>query len=253
MLLSSRGLMAASLALTGCFVSAPVFAQDSDSASAPGPVTVSGSVTLVSDYRFRGISQTAGDPAIQGGITATHGSGFYVGTWASSIKGGDALGDMELDLFAGWSGTLSGPVGLDAGLLYYTYPTNMPGYKAEFFEPYATVSTTIGPVEGKLGVNYAWSQDALGNQDNLYLHSEVSTAIPQTPFTLSAHLGYTDGPLAPSLLAGGASRNGWDWSIGASATILGKLDLGVSYIGTDGPSVAGLTDNAVVGTVGVSF
>ena len=252
MLLSSRSLLAATLALAGIVSAAPAFAQDAAPAAAP-PVTVSGNVTLVTDYRFRGVSQTAGDPAIQGGITLTHESGFYVGTWASSIKGGDALGDMELDLFGGWSGKLSEGLSFDGGLLYYAYPTNAPGFNAEFFEPYATLSTTIGPVQGKLGVNYAWKQDALGNDDNLYVHGELSAGIPQTPISLSAHLGYTDGPLAPAYLAGSTDRNGWDWSIGASATVLGKLSLGVSYIGTDGPSVDGLTDDAIVGTLGVSF
>ena len=252
MLLSSRGPLAATLALASIFSAVPAFAQDSAPAADP-PVTISGSATFVTDYRFRGISQTGGDPAIQGGITATHESGFYVGTWGSSIKGGDALGEMELDLFGGWSGKLTEGLSFDGGLLYYAYPTNVTGYNAEFFEPYATLSTTVGPVEAKLGVNYAWKQDALGNDDNLYLHGELSAGIPQTPISLSAHLGYTDGPLAPAFLAGTNDMNGWDWSIGASATVLGKLNVGVSYIGTDGPSVDGLTDDAIVGTLGVSF
>ena len=252
MLLSSRGPLAATLAAASFVSCAPAFAQDAAPAATP-ELTVTGNVTLVTDYRFRGVSQTAGDPAIQGGITVTDKSGFYVGTWASSIKGGDALGDMELDLFGGWSGKLTDAVSFDGGLLYYAYPTNQPGFKAEFFEPYATVSTTIGPVQGKLGVNYAWSQSALGDRDNLYIHGELSSAIPNTPISLAAHLGYTDGPLAPDFLAGSTDMNGWDWSIGASATVLGKLNVGVSYIGTSGPSVDGLTDDAIVGTLGVSF
>ena len=61
--------------------SAPAFAQE----EAEGPVTVSGSVALVSDYRFRGVSQTDKGMAIQGGITATHESGAYVGAWGSNL------------------------------------------------------------------------------------------------------------------------------------------------------------------------
>ena len=71
--------------------------------------------------------------------------------------------------------------------------------------------------------------------------------IPDTPLSLSAHLGYTDGVLT-------FTDNGkaWDWSIGASATVLGGMELGVSYIGVEGPDVKGL-DDAVVGTIAFSF
>ncbi len=250
MLTSIRGIVAASVIATSAFVAAPVFADDGAS-----PVTVSGSVTLASDYRFRGVSLSGGDPAIQGGITLTHESGFYVGTWASSIDdgGSDVYGDMELDLFGGWSGDVAEGVGVDVGILLYAYPTNAAGFKAQYWEPYATVSGQLGPVEAKLGVNYAWDQSSLGNDDNLYIHTELSTAIPQTPLSLSAHLGYTNGVLAPPLLAGAVDDTGFDWSIGASATVLGGLDLGVSYVGVEGPSIKGFTDDAVVFTIGASF
>src|SRR3546814_3900291 len=76
--------------------SAPAFAQEEPA----GPVTVTGSVGLVSDYRFRGVSQSDRGMAIQGGITATHESGFYVGTRGSNLGGWGRFGgaNMELDL-----------------------------------------------------------------------------------------------------------------------------------------------------------
>ena len=55
-----------------------------------------------------------------------------------------------------------------------------------------------GPVHAKLGVNYAWDQKSLGGDDNLYIHTELSSGIPKTPLTLSAHLGYTDGVARPA-------------------------------------------------------
>lgn len=251
MLTSIRGLAAASVLVTSAFVATPAFAQD----EAASPVTVSGSVTLVSDYRFRGVSLSGGDPAVQGGVTVAHDSGFYVGSWASSIDDGgtDVYGDMELDLFGGWSGDVAEGVGIDVGLLLYAYPTNAPGVKAQYWEPYATISGQLGPVEAKLGVNYAWEQASLGNDDNLYIHTELGTSIPNTPLSLSAHLGYTEGVLAPPLLAGTADDSGFDWSIGASASVLGSLTLGVSYVGVEGPSIDGFTDDAVVFTLGASF
>ena len=251
MLTSIRGL-AASIFATAAICATPAFAQDE--ADAPSAMTVTGSVTLVSDYRFRGVSLSGGDPAIQGGVTVTHDSGFYVGTWASSIDDGgtDFYGDAEVDLFGGWSGSISEGVGLDAGLLYYAYPSNAKGNDAEYFEPYATLSAELGPVQAKLGVNYAWDQKALAD-DSLYIHAELNSGVPTTPVTLSAHLGYTDGAFAPTLLAGTGDDTAFDWSLGATATVLGPLTVGVSYVGVEGPSIDGLTDDAVVFSLGASF
>jgi uncharacterized protein (TIGR02001 family) len=208
----------------------------------------------VTDYRFRGVSLSGGDPAIQGGVTVSHTSGVYAGTWASSIDDGgtDIFGDAEVDLFGGWSGSVAEGVGLDVGLLYYAYPGNAKGVDAEFFEPYATLSGQLGPVQAKLGVNYAWDQKAIAG-DNLYIHSELSSGIPTTPVTVSAHLGYTNGSLAPTLLAGPSDDSAFDWSVGASATVLGKLTLGVSYVGVEGPSFKEITDDTLVVSLGASF
>lgn len=253
MLTSFRGPMAGLLAAASLFVQIPAFAQEED--DAPSPVTVTGSVGVVTDYRFRGVSLSGGDPAIQGGFTLTHESGFYAGTWGSSIDdgGSDIYGDVELDLFAGWSGALSDAVGLDVGVVYYAYPTNASGFDAEYFEPYGTLSSTLGPVQAKLGVAYAWEQDSLGGNDNLYVFTKLGAGIPNTPITLSAGLGYTDGALAPPFLAGASDESGFDWSLGASVTVLGSISLGVTYTGVEGPSIDGFTDDAIVGSVTVAF
>ncbi|HUD29971.1 MAG TPA: TorF family putative porin, partial [Novosphingobium sp.] len=77
MLLSVRGAIAATLLAGTALSAAPAFAQD---AEAPSEITVTGSAAVTTDYRFRGVSQSGGDFAIQGGITVSHASGFYVGT-----------------------------------------------------------------------------------------------------------------------------------------------------------------------------
>lgn len=269
MLTSFRGLTLAATLAAASFFTAPALAQDApppadqetpkgevaEAEEPASPFTVTGSVGLVSDYRFRGVSLSGGDPAIQGGATITHESGFYVGTWGSSIDdaGTDFYGDLELDLFTGWSGSLSEAVALDVGLLYYAYPTNASGVDAEYFEPYATLTSTFGPVQAKLGVAYAWEQDSLGGNDNLYVFTKLSAGIPNTPITLNAGLGYTDGALAPPLLAGTADDSGFDWTLGASVTMLGNVSLGVAYTGVDGPSIDGFTDDAVVGSLTFNF
>jgi uncharacterized protein (TIGR02001 family) len=247
MLTSIRGVLAATILASGLAAS-PALAQE-EAEEAASPVTVTGNVTLVSDYRFRGVSLSGGDPAIQGAVTVTHDSGFYVGFWASSIDdaGTDFYGDVELDVFGGWSGDVGEGVGLDVGLLYYAYPSNASGVDAEFFEPYATITGTLGPVTAKVGANYAWDQQGIAD-DSLYLRTDLSAGIPQTPLTLNAHLGYTDG--AFSFDPDGES---FDWSVGASATVLGSLTLGVSYVGVEAPTVDGLTDDAVVFSLGASF
>src|SRR3546814_2295512 len=75
---------------TSALVSAPAFAQD-----APEEFTITGTVGGVSDYRFRGISQTNEDFAVQGSINLNHSSGFYVGTWASNVDFANSSEEIE--------------------------------------------------------------------------------------------------------------------------------------------------------------
>lgn len=223
---------------------------------AESDITLSANVALVTDYRFRGVSLSGGDPAIQGGFDISHSSGFYVGTWASSIEGGSAFGELELDLYAGWGGNLAEGVSFDIGLLYYMYPTDgdalVDDFNVNYWEPYASLGFSIGPASATVGVAYAWDQSSLGDEDNLYVYTDLEAGLPGTPLTLAAHLGYTDGVLAPPLLAGALDDTGFDWSIGASAEV-GAFSIGVSYIGVEGPSIDGFTNDTVVATLSASF
>lgn len=248
MLTSFRGLMAVSLAAAGLSLATPAMAQSEEDSG----FSTSANVALTTDYRFRGVSLSGGDPAVQGGFDVAHDSGFYIGTWASSIKGGPAYGDLEFDIYAGWGGQLSDAVSVDVGVLYYIYPTEDLGLDTDYIEPYASVGVNFGPAEATFGVAYAPKQDSLGGTDNLYLYTDVGFGLPGTPVSLSGHLGYTDGALAPPLLAGTNDDTGLDWSIGASVT-QGKFEVGVAYVGVEGPSIDGFTDDAIVGTISASF
>jgi len=249
MLTSVRSLMAATVLAGAALAATPALAQEGES-----EFTVSGNVALTSDYRFRGVSLSNGDMAIQGGIDLTHSTGLYFGTWASSIEDSPTYGEMELDLYIGWSGDITSGLTLDTGLLYYAYPSKDSGGGAsDYFEPYISLSTQLGPVAATVGAAYAWKQKSLGKDDNLYTYTDLEAGIPDTPITLNGHLGYTKGALAPRLLAGGTKDTGFDWSIGASITALGGLNFGVSYIGTSGPNVKNFTDNTVVATLSYSF
>ncbi len=249
MLTSIRGLLAATLLAGTGLASVPAWADETDE---PAEFTITGNVALVTDYRFRGLSFTAGDPAIQGGINVNHKSGFYVGTWGSNLEDSPVYGSMELDLFGGWTGQVAPGLTADVGLLYYAYPNGKVG-KAEYFEPYASISTTFGPASAKLGVAYAWSQDALGGDDNVYIFTDLGVGIPNTPVSLSAHLGYADGVQSPKLLTGAGTGGGLDYSVGATLAITKNLSIGASYVGVEGNSIDDFSNDAVVGTLKLSF
>ena len=210
---------------------APAFAQDAPASD----FTITGGASLTSDYRFRGVSQTSKSPAIQGTLGVSHSSGFYVGTWGSSIDDYVASGsDQEIDLYGGYKKTVNGTT-IDGGLLYYYYP-GVAHVATDFFEPYLSVSHTFGPVGAKVGLNYAWKQHGLGcslptcsgREDNLYTYGEVSGAIPGTGVTLTGHLAESWGR---SYLTNGL-KNYTDWSLTAAYTWK-ALTLSVAYVDTD--------------------
>jgi uncharacterized protein (TIGR02001 family) len=101
---------------------------------------ISYNAALTSEYRYRGLSQTRFDPALQGGADYTYNpSGFYAGTWLSTIKwtkdlGGD--GNLEVDLYAGKRGQVTPEISYDVGGLYYWYPSNDLNPNANTFELY---------------------------------------------------------------------------------------------------------------------
>lgn len=211
---------------------------------APKVVTVSANAGLVSDYRFRGVSQSDKHIAVQGGVTATHKSGFYVGFWGSNLAGWGTFGgsNLELDVIGGYARKI-GPVSLDAGLTWYMYPGG--AAKTDFGEPYVKVSGAVGPVNLLAGVAYAPKQQALGNysntpqsrgqaQDNLYVWGDANYPLPATPLRLKAHLGYSSGNpgLGPNGTSVAPTGSYWDWTLGGEVA-LGPVTLGAAWVDTD--------------------
>ncbi|UCV15180.1 TorF family putative porin [Quatrionicoccus australiensis] len=112
------------LALVGAFA-APAFAEE---AAAPAEHTFTANIGAVTNYVFRGITQSQHQPAIQGGVDYAHSSGIYVGTWASSIEWVNRRdfvyqkdNNIELDLYAGYKGAI-GDFSYDVGAIRYFYP-----------------------------------------------------------------------------------------------------------------------------------
>jgi uncharacterized protein (TIGR02001 family) len=124
---------------------------------APEPdYTLSYNIGAVTDYRYRGISQSARKPALQGGVDFAHKSGFYLGTWASTIRWIKDTppadkGSVEVDLYGGYKGAINDKLSYDVGGLYYWYVDNnyklATGENANTFELYGAL--TYGPATVK--------------------------------------------------------------------------------------------------------
>jgi uncharacterized protein (TIGR02001 family) len=222
MLTSIRGLVAASLVAGAGFAAAPAFAQDT---APPGDFTISGSAAVVSQYRFRGISQSDNKPAVQASITLSHKSGFYVATWGSSASAGNStvdIGGSEIDVYGGYTHALGASgVTIDAGLYGYLYPGNS---SLDYFEVYGSLSKTLGPATAKAGIYFAPEQANVGRH-NTYVYGELSGGIPGTPVTLHGHIGHTGG-------AFDYTKDYIDYSVGASASWK-RVTFDISWVDTN--------------------
>lgn len=118
--------------------------------------TLSGNVALVSDYRFRGLSQSYTQPAIQGGFDYGSASGTYVGAWGSNVSGNQFLngGSLELDLYGGYRWT-AGKAGLDLGLMYYWYPRAR--YNIDPGDRYNTAEVSVGVRYDQFAAKYSYA------------------------------------------------------------------------------------------------
>lgn len=214
---------------SGLLVTTPTIAEDE-------PISLSANAALVSDYRFRGISLSDKDPAIQGGFDVSTSGGFYVGTWGSSIEnyGGS---ELELDIYGGYATSL-GNLDFDVGVIGYTYPGS---HDTTYWEAYSSVGGTAGIVGWTLGAAYAFDQDSIGGDDNIYLYLDTSLPIADTPLSLSGHIAYEDG-------AFGADK--WDWMLGVSYDFK-HFSLGVSYVDTNIDSRTG--KGGVIASLSASF
>lgn len=238
-----RNIILGMSALALAAVATPAFAQD----EASDGFSISGGAAIVSDYRFRGISQSNEEAAVQGWATVSHESGLYAGFWGSSVGFNNG---SEIDAIVGYATEVSPGITVDGGVTYYIYPGGTTA-STDVFEPYLSVSGDIGPVSAKVGAAYIFEgQNAAGDEDNIYLYADLAAAIPNTPVTLKGHYGYSDGYI-------GAGGNYADYSIGAEASWK-ALTFGVSYVNTVGYSAVGEkdldgADGTVVFSVSASF
>lgn len=211
---------------------------------------ISGNVSLVSDYAFRGVSQTDEQMAIQGGLDYAHESGFYVGTWASNVDstffGGARDPQIELDLYAGYAGELANGIGFDVGVLRYEYPSSSWGPGSDPDNADTTELYVSGSMAGfSVSFNYTDELAFLGTKESgYYLAAGYEMDLPQD-FGLALHVGYSDGDAFDNGTNAALADAVLDWSIGISKSIAG-VDLGLTYVDSDGDDVyfAGTTTKA---------
>jgi len=212
-------------------------------ADAPAsPHTLTGNAALVSEYRFRGIDQTFGEPAVQVGFDYSHSSGLYVGNWNSNVSSGAGFpnGNLEMDFYGGYKLAL-GDFGLDLGAIYYYYP----GSEANGL----TGGRNTGEVNNQevyLGASYKFisakisyslddyfsltdwdSTGTLGTQGTKgTIYSELNAAYDLGGgFGINAHVGYLD-------LKNGYKGSYTDIKVGVTKDFGGWV-LGLAYVGTD--------------------
>lgn len=199
---------------------------------------ISANVALVSDYRFRGISQTGNDAAVQGGFDASFEPGFYIGTWASSVDFGDvtdgsgSYGTMEIDYYAGWAGPIGDTdFGIDVGYFYYQYP----GDTVDPTGDYQEFNVTGSWKDLSIGVTY--SDDYYAETGKFFYYAADYSLTLMEDFSVGFHVGYND---FDDLGFFGTDDNGnlidedsyTDYSITLGYTFKG-VDLSVAWVGTD--------------------
>jgi len=209
----------------------------------PSPLTFN--IGVVSDYRFRGISQSRFDPALQGGADyAIPNTGFYIGTWASTIKwikdAGHIAGvdtgsaPVEIDFYGGYKGDIvKDSSSYDVGLLQYYYPSahlsNIPGaYNADTLELYGAL--TFGPATVKYSHALTRLFGTANSKNSGYLEAAATFDVGGG-FSVTRHIGYQH-------VAHNSNFTYTDYALTGSHDWFG-LSFSLSYVGTTTKDING--------------
>jgi len=219
-------------------------------AMAEGPF--SANVGVTSDYRFRGVSQSAQDPAFQAGADYAHPGGLYLGIWGSTIDfdagpGADPDASLEVDLYGGYKWTAAG-VEWDVGFIHYAYPGSESSFDLPFTEIY------FGGTYGAFFAKYYYTSDYTGptSEGAYYLTAGAEFDIGNE-LTLGLSVGQSGGDGIDATFGDSYT----DYRIGVSRDYAG-LTFDLSYVDTSGISPDITTDvfnteGTVVLTVSKSF
>jgi len=188
--------------------------------------SLSFNVGAVTDYRYRGLSQSRLRPALQGGADFSHKSGFYVGTWASTIKwikdaGGDA--DVEVDIYGGYKTTL-GAFGVDVGVLRYLYPGSDLAVNPDTTEVYA--AGTWGPATLKYSHAVTNLFGFADSKNSYYVDLSATFDTGYWGLSLTPHVGYQK-------VKNNSAASYTDWSLTLSKEFMPGLVGSLGYVSTD--------------------
>ncbi|MBL0142065.1 MAG: hypothetical protein IPP91_08285 [Betaproteobacteria bacterium] len=233
---------------TAALASTLAAAQTPAAAAAPAPTpehVLTANAGLFSQYIFRGISQTAGEAAVQGGFDYAHSSGLYLGTWASNISwlqdfGAYSRSSLEWDFYGGFKNNFPGSEDwtYDVGVLYYYYPGKInPGItNANTVEGYGAVGWKWLSVKASYNFQNYFGAKPIGEKTNGTWYFDLSAAYPvgESGVTLLGHYGILDVRHDGS----GSSKASYDdWKIGASYVIpegfMKSVEVGAYYTGNN--------------------
>ena len=208
----------------------------------------SATVTATSDYDFRGITQTKGDPALQGSVDYGFDNGLYVGAWASNVDFGDCCDEsVEVDLYAGWAGGDEEGVTWDVGGVWYAYPG---GDDLDYPEIWAGAAYGMFDVK----VWYSWDFFALG-ESAYYVEGNLNVPLPQD-WGLVFHAGYSDGKAWDPEFLG---ESYFDYKVGVAKS-WGNFDFELAWVdgsdygpGNDAEDDVGSSDGRVILSVSTTF
>jgi uncharacterized protein (TIGR02001 family) len=235
-----KSLLATALAAT---LLAPTAALAADT-------TLAFNIGAVSDYRYRGVSQTQGEPAIQGGIDLGLPYGFYVGAWASSIKWIDAFGgdaNVELDFYGGWKGEVGAGLTLDVGALRYQYPNAVtPEFEASGFDNPNTTELYAGLSYAMFTLKYSHSVTNLfgtiDSKGSSYLDASAAFDV-YDGWMLAPHVGH-------QAIKNSGDFSYTDYSLTVSKDFSGLVP-SLAVVGTDADKNLYTWDGERVGKTGV--
>lgn len=235
-----KNLVAAAVASAFCVASATALADDAApaaEAAAPAPSPLTFNVGVVSDYLFRGVSQTHGDPAIQGGADYAFSNGFYVGTWLSTIswvKDYTDKGSVEWDLYGGYRGNFNPDWTYDVGAIAYLYPGH--GDATAFGDNPTTTElrASVGYKWFSVKYSYATSTHFIGWRSATGGHTdgsdylEANAAYPlDGGWTVTGHIGHQK-------VEGLSAANYTDWNAGVTKDVgFGVVGLTYSHTNAD--------------------
>jgi len=258
-----RSISCASLLAYGALLCA----SDAQAADAPAEapfVTATANVNLVSQYRFRGIDQTWGRPAVQGGADLSFANGFYAGTLASNVSGNSYPGgSLELDYYAGYNGKIGEDFGYTVGGYGYWYPganyDKSACPSAAFSAPCSLPSQSLNTFELNAGVTWKWVSYKLSVSAGDYfgantftgyskrtrgtMYHDITTTWPLADdLSLVGHIGRTD----VKAMYGNVNPDYTDWRVALTKTFAGGWNVSAAAVGATNdtfyrPPIGGLS------------